>query len=168
MSIPNHHKEIVKYLRELAPGHFRAINYGDNSGKRTVMVAEFGKEVSPLLTTVGLCDESMPIPAKRVELAAIGKHPWLPNAVASSVFWLHGRNIESWPLVCEDVVKDNVKSTYRHMAYVPSNHYCAVSKGDPISWLLGFPITDKDIGLQLSEALERAKSIYPQWLSSEV
>lgn len=167
MSIPIHHKEIVKYFREFAPGHFRAINYGDNSGRRTVMVAEFGKESSPLFSTVGLCDESLPIPVKQVELAAIGKHSWLPNALASSAFWLADRNVESWPLVCEDVVMDNAKSTYRHMAYVPSNHCYVASEVGQISWLLGFPITDTDVGLQLPEALKRAKSIYPQWLSNE-
>lgn len=167
MSVPSHRKEIVKYLRGLMPSHFRAFKYGDNSGAPTVMIAEFGMEASPLFSTVGLCDESLQIPAQRVEFAALGKYEWLPNALASSVFWLHGRKIESWPLVCEDVVKDNVRSTYRHMAYVPSNHSWAVPGGGAISWLLGFPIRDAEIGLQLPEALERARAIYPNWLANE-
>lgn len=166
MSVPSHHKEIVKHLRDCAPSHFRAVNYGNNSEQLKIIVAEFGNVASPLFSTIGLCDKSLPIPAHRVELAAYGKNSWLPNALASSVFWLEGRNVESWPMVCEDVIKDNTKSTYRHMAYVPSNHFFAVSDGAPVTWLLGFPIKDAEIGLQLPEAQERAMSIFPQWLSN--
>jgi hypothetical protein len=67
-------------------------------------------------------------------------------------------------MVCENVVRDNAKSTYRHMVYIPSNHFVTVSNGDPVTWLLGFPITDADIGLLLAEARQRAEAIYPKWV----
>jgi hypothetical protein len=76
MSVQNHHKEIVKHLRDLVPGHFRVINYGDNSEQRNVMVAEFGNSEAPLFSTVGLCDKPLSIPQKRVELTGLGKNTW--------------------------------------------------------------------------------------------
>jgi hypothetical protein len=66
-------------------------------------------------------------------------------------------------LVCEDAVKRNAKSTYRHMAFVPSDYKLKVSTGQHIQWLLGIPITDYDISISFEECLERAKSIYPDW-----
>ena len=60
------------------------------------------------------------LPTGNFELAAYGTNKWLPNAVVSSIYWLRERACSDWPLICEDVVKDNAKSSYRYMAYVPS------------------------------------------------
>ena len=165
MTAPAHHKEFVSHIRTLVPDHFRAANYRDDHGKRPVMIGEFGSASNRFYSTIGVCDQSLHIPPGRYELAAIGNLSWLPNALVSSIYWLKERSIEEWPMVCEDVVRCNSKSTYRHMAYVPSSYAHQVSSGAPISWLLGFPISDTDIGISLNEASARTAAIFPAWLA---
>ena len=164
MTALTHHKEFVSHIRALAPGHFSAANYRDDYGKRPVMIGEFGPASNRLYSTIGVCDQSLRIPHGRFELATIGKLPWLPNALVSSIYWLADRTVDAWPMFCEDVVRCNSKSTYRHMAYLPSGHAYQASSGAPIAWLLGFPISDADIVISLIEASERVTAIFPAWL----
>lgn len=164
VTVPAHHKEFVTHLRALVPDHFRATSYRDDYGKRPVMIGEFGPASHRLYSTIGVCDQTLRIPPGRFELATIGKLSWLPNALVSSVYWLKDRSVDEWPMVCEDVVRCNSRSTYRHMAYVPSGHSHGVSSGAPVSWLLGLPISDADIGISFIEASERVAAVFPAWL----
>lgn len=167
MKPAEHHKEMVSHLRTRAAGHFSAAVYRDDHGHRPVMVAEFGPERSRLYSTVGVCDRRLALPSGRYEFAACGQASWLPNALVSSVYWLSERSVENWPLVCEDVVRHNARSPYRHMAYVPSRARVEVSGGAPIALLLGVPIKDKEITLTLEDATERTMALFPSWLTSE-
>ncbi len=164
MSLPQHHKELVSHIKTMVPGHISAANYRDDHGKRPVMICEFGPKISRFYTTIGVCDASLSLPPGRFELATIGKLPWLPNALVSSVYWLKKRKVDEWPLVCEDVVRPNSRSTYRHMAYIPASYCHEVTSGPPVSWLLGVPVTDLEIGLSFSEAVARVAAVFPAWL----
>ena len=104
------------------------------------------------------------LPTGNFELAASGTNKWLPNAVVSSIYWLRERVCSEWPLICEDVVKDNAKSSYRHMAYVPSPFSLKLSKGQLVKWLVGVPVSDNDIDISEREVLEIARKKYPAWL----
>lgn len=161
-----HHKELVSHLRTRATGHFSAAAYRDEYGRRPVLVAQFGPERSRLYTTVGVCDRRLDLPSGRYELAACGQPRWLPNALVSSVYWLNERSTDDWPLVCEDVVRHNARSPYRHMAFVPSGTHVAVSHGSPVTMLLGVPVTDNEIGLSFEHASEKVAAAFPPWLLS--
>ena len=139
--------------------------YRDDQGSRPIPVGTFAAGRSQFHSTIGIFEHSLPIPSGAYELAAIGTQSWLPNCLASSLYWLKDRRADSWPLVCEDVVKHNAKGKFRHMAYVPSGYAFEVSPGLLVRWLLGVPISDKDIGLSFSEIRERATAIYPAWLA---
>ncbi|MBK6907587.1 MAG: hypothetical protein IPH08_11120 [Rhodocyclaceae bacterium] len=106
---PEHHKAIVHHLRDRFSSRGKVFAYRDNNGKLPMLIAEFDCEAGRFYSTIGICDRKLPIPSGVHELAAIGKPPWLPNAVASSIYYLRGRSFDEWPLVCEDVVKSNAK-----------------------------------------------------------
>jgi hypothetical protein len=161
---PNHHKEIARFLAENTEGNPSVHEYRDNEGNRPIPVGCFG---GSLFSTIGGCDTSHNIPSGCFEFAAFGKSDWLPNAVVSSIYWLKGRAFSHWPLVCEDAVKQNTKSKYRHMAFIPSSSSLAISTGQKVQWLLGVPITDSEIGANLETIKQKAKEIYPRWLFNE-
>lgn len=164
MAIPGHHKEIFKHLLGRFDGEATVHDYRDNAGKHPVAIGAFGPSKSRFYSTIGICDRKLKIPSGRFELAAIGASEWLPNALASSLYWLRERRIENWPMVCEDTVKTNAKSTYRHMAYVPSAYEFVVSKGKPVRWLLGIPLKDAEIGIEIAEVWESVRAKYPTWI----
>ncbi|RTR34698.1 hypothetical protein [Shewanella atlantica] len=161
---PSHHKEIANFLRENTEGAPSVSAYRDNNNSRPIPIGQFGKD---FFSTIGAFDMGLRLPSGNFEFAAVGTNQWLPNSVASSIYWLGGRECSEWPLVCEDVVKHNARSTYRHIAYVPSIFSLKLSTGQVINWLLGVPITDNEIGISEKEALERAQQKYPRWLFSE-
>ena len=108
---PEHHKLIAKYLATKFGGAPKAHMYRDDFGNRPISIGAFGPATKRFYSTIGMCDECLRIPAGRFEFAALGKHQWLPNAVVTSVYWLRNRTFNSWPLVCEDAVKQNAKSS---------------------------------------------------------
>jgi hypothetical protein len=163
-SVPKHHKEVAAFLLERRGGEGSVIAYRDNSGKRPIAIGSYGSTKALLHSTIGACDLKLKLPAGHYEFAAFGRHEWLPNALASSIYWLRDREVSEWPLVCEDVVRHNVKSPYRHMAYAPSTRSLELSNGKCVQWLLGVPITDTEISITLDEALERITWAYPGWL----
>src|SRR5690606_37587013 len=129
-----------------------------------VVVGTFGADARRLHSTIGIFEETLPVPPGTYELAAFGSDAWLPNALASSIYWLKGRETEAWPLVCENVVRQNARSRFRHMAYAPSRYAHELAPGVVVRWLLGVPISDKDIGISHVELSMRATKIYPSWL----
>ena len=163
MPPPEHHKEIARFLRAQNPGEVNVTAYRDSTARCPVPIGRFGDPKSPFFSTIGAFDTPKAIPAGEYEFAAYGSLVWLPNAVASSIYWLRGRECAEWPLVCEDVVRDNARSTYRHMAYMPSLFRLSLSTGQQVQWLLGVPITDKEICLSLDEVKAKVQGIYPQW-----
>lgn len=163
MSVPQHHKDLAKHLRERLGDPGTVIIFRDNQGQRPVPIGHFGPAKLRFFSTIGICDSSLHIPKGHYEFAAIGKFAWLPNAVASSVYWIKDRSVDEWPLVCEDVIKQNAKSTYRHMVYIPSQYRFQVPCGPSIEWLLGAPIKDSEIALDLNEASQKIRKLYPSW-----
>jgi len=161
---PDHHKEIAKFLKDKADGNASVAAYRDNNGERPIPIGQFGKT---FYSTIGAFDMSLQLPAGSFEFAASGPQAWLANAVASSIYWLSERTCTAWPLVCEDVVKHNIESTYRHMIYVPSRFGFSISTGQKVHWLLGVPITDDELQITAEEALSRSKKIHPAWLCRE-
>jgi hypothetical protein len=162
---PPTHKLLAAHLRERIGGEFKAIAYRDNDGKQPIPIGTFGAGSTCLHSTIGIFDQNLPVPMGAYELAAVGSQAWLPNALASSIYWLKGRKVEAWPLVCEDVVRHNAKNQFRHMAYVPSAYTFEVAHGVLVRWLLGVPVTDKDIGVSDAEVRARAAAVYPSWLT---
>lgn len=167
MSPPAHHKEVARFLREVMPGEFNVTAYRGNYGKLPIAIGQFQAAGGQFFSTIGALDEPKVIPAGDYEFAAFGTLEWLPNSVASSIYWLKGREVAEWPLVCEDVVCDNASSSYRHVAYVPSTARLSLSTGQQVQWLLGVPITDKDICIAVESVTERAKAKYPEWVFKE-
>jgi hypothetical protein len=163
-SPPVTHKLLAAHLRDRV-GDASVFVYRDNYGKRPVPVGTFGTGKSRLHSTIGIFEQCLPIPSGAYELAAFGSQLWLPNALASSVYWLKGRDTGAWPLVCEDVVGENARSRFRHMAYAPSRYALEVAAGVSVRWLLGVPISDKDVGISHVEVDIRATEIYPPWLA---
>ncbi len=138
--------------------------FRDNNGHDPIAIGEFGSGKKRFYSTIGASDLQLGLPAGHYEFAACGALKWLPNTLASSIYWMNDRSFSEWPLVCEDVVKHNARSTYRHMAYTPSVYKLTVSTRQEIQWLLGVPISDKEIGLSLEEVSAKARSTYPEWL----
>lgn len=161
---PDHHKEIAKFLKENLEGSVSISAYRDNNSGRPVPIGEFG---GGFYSTIGALDMALQLPNGSFEFAASGNYSWLPNAVASSIYWLSERICTEWPLVCEDVVKHNAESRFRHMVYVPSRFGLNISTGQKVHWLLGVPISDKDIGITGEEAFRRARKVHPEWLTYE-
>ena len=162
--LPNHHKEIARFLKEQISGQPKIHEYRDDNGHRPVDVGCFG---GSFFSTIGACDTTQNIPSGCFEFAASGNSKWLPNAIVSSIYWLKSRTFSQWPLVCEDAVKQNVKSKYRHMAYIPSPFTLALSSGQNLQWLLGVPVTDLEINLSAGAVEQKARKLYPQWLFNE-
>lgn len=162
--IPEHHKEIADYLRSKVGGDPIVTAYRDRNSKRPLPIGQFGLSRARFYSTIGALDLGLKLPAGDFEFAACGTLDWLPNVVASSVYWLEERACTDWPLVCEDVVRDNAKSRYRHMAYVPSSHSLALSTGQRLRWLLGIPLSDNQIAIPLAEVREKARTAFPDWL----
>lgn len=164
MTPPVHHKEVAGFLRSQVGGEARVTEYRDNSGAHPVPIGEFGSQGKRLYSTIGAFDLHLQLPKGNFEFAAYGDLKWLPNALASSIYWMDKRSVSEWPLACEDVVKHNVKSRYRHMAYVPSTRALGVSTGQEIQWLLGVPISDREISLSFTDVWDKARQMYPDWL----
>jgi hypothetical protein len=97
------------------------------------------------------------------ELATFGIHDWLPNALASAVYWLEDRGTERRPLVCEDVIRHNGRSAYRHLGFVRSTFVFAAPSGPRISWLLGIPL-DSVLGVTEESLVGEVIKTYPAWL----
>ena len=167
MNPPAHHKEVASFLKQKITGEATVNAYRDNNDLNPIPIGEFGSGKKKLYSTIGAFDIHLKLPAGNYELASYGELSWLPNIIASSIYWLKERSLTEWPIVCEDVVKSNTKSTYRHMAYIPSVFSLVVSTGQEIRWLLGIPVTDNKINISSSELLDKAKSIYPEWLFNE-
>ena len=167
MAPPAHHKEVANFLREKINGDVKVTAYRDNNDANPIPIGEFGSGNNRLYSTIGAFDMHLNLPTGNFEFASYGELEWLPNVIASSIYWLTERSLNEWPLVCEDVVKNNAKSTYRHMAYIPSTFTLHISTGQKVHWLLGVPITDNEINISTSELLEKAQSIYPEWLFHE-
>lgn len=163
MNPPAHHIEVAKFLASKTEGKPKVLIFRDNQDERPIPIGFYGEGKKKLYSTIGAFDSPKQIPEGNFEFTAVGELDWLPNAIATSIYWLANRSFEEWPLVCEDAVKQNVRSTYRHMAFVPSDFSLSVSTGQNIQWLLGIPITDNDISISYEECLERVKSIYPDW-----
>ena len=164
MAPPDHHKEVAKFLKEKFEGNASISAYRDEGGERPVPIGNFG---GSFFSTIGAFDSNLSLPDGSFEFAATGDEDWLPNVLASSIYWLRERNCDSWPLVCEDVVKQNVNSQYRHMAFTPSPFGLQVSTGQVVHWFLGAPIKDSEIGISQGELLARVRLMYPKWLFSE-
>ena len=167
MTPPAHHKEVAIFLREKINGDVKVTAYRDNNDSNPIPIGEFGSGNNKFYSTIGAFDMHLRIPAGTFEFASRGKLEWLPNVIASSIYWLNERSLINFPLVCEDVVKNNTKSTYSHMAYIPSTFKLYISTGQEVQWLLGIPITDSEISISTNEILKRAKLIYPEWLFHE-
>jgi len=161
---PAHHKEVAKFLREKFEGNASISAYRDEVGARPVPIGDFG---GSFFSTIGAFDSNLSLPEGNFEFSATGDEDWLPNVLASSIYWLRERNFDSWPLVCEDVVKQNAKSQYRHMAFTPSPFGLQVSTGQVVHWLLGAPIKDSEIGISQGELLAKVRHMYPMWLFGE-
>ncbi|WP_447894966.1 hypothetical protein [Vreelandella sp. GE22] len=160
----DHHKEIAKFLREKLEGNASVAAYRDNNGERPIPIGQFDES---FYSTIGAFDMSLPLPAGSFEFAAFGSQAWLANSIASSIYWLSERICTEWPLVCEDVVKHNAESKFRHMVYVPSRFGLRISTGQEVNWLLGVPISDDELQISSEKAFRRAKEIHPEWLTRE-
>lgn len=161
------HKEIALHLKEHFDGEPNVSAYRDQNGHNPVPIGTFGKKSNPFYSTIGAFEVIKDIPPGNFEFAATGKLQWLPHALASCIYWLKGRKCENWPLICEDVIKSNAKSTYRHLGFVPSKYAFVLQTGERIQWLLGVPITDKEILISSEEIYARVKDTFPEWILSD-
>jgi hypothetical protein len=167
MPPPDHHKEVARQLRQLMPGEANVSAYRDEYGRRPIPIGRFKSTRGLFYSTIGAFDNPKDLPAGDFEFAAAGRLAWLPNAIASSIYWLKERKVADWPLICEDAVRHNVRSPYRHMAYIPSAFRLVLSTGQQVQWLLGVPIKDKEIGVDIGDVMEKAKREHPSWLFRE-
>jgi hypothetical protein len=158
---PSHHKELANFLKENTEGNPAVSAYRDNNGLRPIPIGQFGGD---FYSTIGAFDMGLSLPAGNFEFAASGSNEWLPNSLASSIYWLTEHGCDEWPLICEDVVQDNARSTYRHMAYVPSPFALELSTGQVVKWLLGVPVTDNEVGSSEQELMAKAQQLFPKWL----
>lgn len=164
MTPPKHHKELAKFLHVKLGGDAKITIFRDNDDGHPIPVGEFGSGKKRLYSTIGAFELNLRLPEGNFEFAACSEFSWLPNVLASSIYWMDKRSFDAWPLICEDVVKHNTRSIYRHIAYVPSVYALTVSTKQKIQWLLGVPISDKEIGLSFEEVWAKARSVYPEWL----
>lgn len=167
MPPPEQHKEVARYLKAQIGGDVAVSAFRDSNGKRPIPIGQYGSSRGAFYSTIGAFDLPKSLPAGDFEFAAVGSWSWLPNAIASSIYWLSERSCEVWPLVCEDVVHDNARSMYRHMAYIPSPTTFHLSDGRSIRWLLGVPITDRQIAIEEHDVFREAQSRYPAWLFTQ-
>jgi hypothetical protein len=100
LAAPKHHKEVATYLRDIFGGSAKVTAFRDNQGERPIPIGEFGSGKVRFYSTIGAFDMGLRLPDGSFELAAIGELAWLPNAVASSIYWLSERIGSEWPLIC--------------------------------------------------------------------
>jgi hypothetical protein len=162
-AVAPHHRELAQYLRDRFDGHATVSAYRDNQDLRPVPIGTFGAGPARFYSTIGMADRTFATGTGH-ELATFGIHDWLPNALASAVYWLEDRGTGRLPLVCEDVVRQNARSRYRHLGFVRSTFVYAAPSGPRSSWLLGIPIADSRINVTEDELLGEARQIYPTWL----
>lgn len=157
------HKEIAKHIADLGGADASVHQYRDNAGRNPVLVAAAGPKEHRLYSTVGVSDRQLSLPAARAELALIGSYPWLPNALASTLYWLRDRSFTDWPVVCEDVVKHNTKGPYHHLAFCLADAQLVTEGGRSVNWLVGIPIRDSDILVTADDCLSQARKAFPHW-----
>lgn len=157
-----HHRELAQYLRDRFDGHATVSAYRDNQDLRPVPIGTFGAGPARFYSTIGLCDRTF-AGISGQELATCGVHDWLPNALASAVYWLQDRGTGRRPIVCEDVVRHNARSAYRHLGFVSASFSYTAPSGPRIGWLLGVPLENSLIGVTEEELLAEAKLAYPAW-----
>jgi hypothetical protein len=161
---PPSHKLLAAHLKERFDGEASVALYRDNQGSRPVPIGTFGSGKHCFHSTIGVFQEPLSLPNGPYELSALGSQTWLANALATSLYWIRERSSDSWPLVCEDAVRQNARSTFRHMAFLPSAHAFEVTPGVLVRWLLGVALTDKEIALPAAEVHARVAKKYPAWL----
>ena len=83
--------------------------YRDNNGNRPISIGHFGGE---FFSTIGAFNMGLSLPAGNFAFSASGPNQWLPNSLASSIYWLSERSCNEWPLVCEDVVDHVLPETW--------------------------------------------------------
>lgn len=155
------HREIAKKLLERIGGEPKVVIYDDASGGNRVAIGEYGKKNCRVYSTIGLFEKKSGIPSGSFEFALAGPQEWLPLTVVTTLIWLKRRTIREWPLVCEDVIRPNAGSTYRHIAYIPSDFELTLSTGKRVRWLIGVPVTDKDISITESDVKKRCRKVFP-------
>lgn len=168
MAVPTvapHHRELAQFLRERFDGHATVSAYRDDQDSRPVPIGTFGAGPARFYSTIGMCDRTFAV-GSGYELATFGIHDWLPNALASSVYWLEDRSTGRRPLVCEDVVRHNARSAYRHLGFVPATFVYGAPSGPQIRWLLGVPIKESVVDVTEAALLAEAKQAFPAWLFS--
>jgi hypothetical protein len=165
VKVLDHHKELVKQLDAKLDGLVSVFEFHDNAGQNGIPIATFRHGKQHLHLTVGLSDTECGAPPGHYEMALAGHLAWMPNALASSRFWLGKHPQTAWPVVCEDVVRDNAKSVYRHVGFVPSKRALRIKTAPDLSLkrrvMLGIPLRDKEISLTRAELYERASALYP-------
>lgn len=158
-----HHRELAGYLRDRFDGHATISAFRDGNDQRPVPIGTFGEGPAHFYSTVGMCDRAFSH-GSGYEYAALGAHDWLPNALASAVYWLEDRGSNRRPIVCEDVVRRNAHGTYRHLGFVLSPFAYDAPSGPSIRFLLGVPLEASALGVTDEELLEQARKTYPFWL----
>jgi hypothetical protein len=161
--IAPHHRELAQYLRARFDGHATISAYRDDHDHRPVPIGAFGGGRARFYSTVGVCDRTFTF-GTGYELATFGIHDWLPNALASSVYWIEDRGTGRTPLVCEDVVRHNARSHYHHVGFVRATFVYQAPSGPSIRWLLGVPIKASVVDVTEAELLNEAVKTYPAWL----
>ena len=161
------HKEIARKLLECIGGKPKVVIYDDASSGNRVAIGEYGKKNCRVYSTIGLFEKKFSIPSGSFEFALAGPQEWLPLTVVTTLMWLKGRAIKEWPLVCEDVIRPNAKSTYRHIAYIPSDFTFTVSSGKKVRWLAGVPVTDNDISISAEELKKRCRKVFPDFFFAD-
>jgi hypothetical protein len=158
-----HHRELAQFLRDRFDGHATVSAYRDGQDLRPVPIGTFGAGPERFYSTIGVCDRDLSTGTGH-ELATFGVHDWLPNALASAVYWLEDRGTGRRPIICEDVVRHNARSATRHLGFVLSSFAYQPASGSRIDWLLGVPLVGPAIAVTEEELLAEAKRAYPAWL----
>ena len=52
------------------------------------------------------------------------------------------------------------------MGYAASKHSLGVSAVGEVRWLLGIPLKDSEIGLDLEQMIAKVDAIYPAWFNA--
>jgi hypothetical protein len=76
------------------------------------------------------------------------------------VNWHRGTVVNDRVTDC-DTVKNKRQEYMRHMAFVPSSHEYFVSKGRPVRWLLGVPLKDTGIDMDIVDIRKHVRDKYP-------
>jgi hypothetical protein len=161
--VSQHHRELAQFLRDRFDGHATVSAYRDDQDLRPVPIGTFGPGPARFYSTIGMCDRTFAV-GSGYELALCGVHDWLPNALASSVYWLEDRGTDRRPILCEDVVQRNARSAYRHVGFVRAPFVYEAPSGARIRWLLGVPVEGSLAGVTDAGLLAEARKAYPSWL----